>query len=113
PVSRLPSKRTRNLDALEAFDLVAGLHVVVLLDADATFRAAANLVDVFLEAAQRFQLALEDDRVVAQHADRLVALDRSLDDHATGDRAELGRAEHVAHFRGADDFLADLVAEQS
>ncbi len=95
---RISLQLARDLDALEALDLVAGLDVVVLLDADAALGAGAHFVDVFLEAAQRFELALEDHDVVAQHADRLVALDHALDDQAAGDRAELARAEHVADF---------------
>ncbi len=67
-----------------------------------------DLLDHVLEAAQRLQLALEHDHAVAQHADRLVALDRALDHQAAGDRAELGAAEHVADLGDADDLLADF-----
>ena len=74
---------------------------------------AADFVHVLLEAAQRFQFALEDDGVVAQHADRLAALDHALDDHAAGDGAELRAAEHVADLGGADDLLADFLAQQT
>src|SRR3546814_11890128 len=58
------SERALDFDALEALDLVARLHVVVLLYADTALGAAADLVDVLLEAAQGFQLALEDHGVV-------------------------------------------------
>src|SRR5690606_29172576 len=102
-----------DFDALEALDLVARLHVVVLLDADAALGAAADLVDVLLEAAQGFQLALEDHGVVAQHADRLAALDHAFHDHAAGHGAELGAAEHVADLGRADDLLADLHAQDA
>src|SRR5690606_38807555 len=68
-------QRPLHFDALEALDLVAGLDVVVLLDADAAFGAGTHLLDIVLEAAQRLEFALEDDRVVTQHADRLAALD--------------------------------------
>src|SRR3970282_1713456 len=63
-------QRALHFDTLEALDLVAGLDVVVALDANAALGVRADLVDVLLEAAQRFQLALEDHGVVAQHADR-------------------------------------------
>src|SRR5690606_41560502 len=63
--------------------------------ADAALGAVAHLVDVLLETAQRLEFALEDHGVVAQHADRLAALDHAFDHHAAGDRAELGAAEHV------------------
>src|SRR3546814_4216106 len=78
------------------------LHVVVLLYADTALGAAADLVDVLLEAAQGFQLALEDHGVVAQHADRLVAPDHALHDHAAGHGAELGTAEYVADLRSEE-----------
>ena len=39
--------------------------------------------------------------------------DHALDHQAAGHRAELGAAEHVADFGGADDFLADLHPEQA
>src|SRR5678816_1387915 len=107
------SQRPRNFNALVALDLVTRLDVVVLLDADAALVAVAHFVDVFLEAAQRFELALEDHGVVAQHADRLVPLDHALHHHAAGNRAELRAAEHVAHFRGTDDLFADLDAENA
>src|SRR6186997_1728318 len=73
------SQRALDLDALEALDLVARLHVVVGLHRDAALGAAADLLDVLLEAAQRLELALEDDHVVAQHADRLGLAHRALD----------------------------------
>src|SRR5690606_41965876 len=107
------SQRALDLDALEALDLVARLDVVVLLHANAALGAVAHFVHVLLEAAQRFQLALEDDRVVAQDADRLVPLDHTLHHHAAGDGAELGAAEDVADLGGTDDLLADLHAQQA
>src|SRR5690606_36313891 len=107
------SERALDLDALEALDLVARAHVVVGLHADTALGTALDLLDVLLEAAQRFQLALEDDRVVAQHADRLVLLDRALDHEAAGDGAELGAAEDLAHLGDADDLLAHFLAQQA
>src|SRR6185312_3513096 len=107
------SKRAGDFDPFEALDLVADLDVVVLLHGNAAFHAAAHFVDEVLEAAQRFQLALEHHGVVAQHADRLAAFDVAFGDHAAGDRTELGAAEHVAHLGDADDLLADLHAEQA
>src|SRR5690606_29869858 len=89
-------QRALHLEALEALDLVARLDVVVGPHRDAALGAAADLVDVLLEPPQRFQLALEDHGVVAQHADRLVPLDHALDHHAAGHGAELGAAEHLA-----------------
>src|SRR3546814_450188 len=106
-------QRPLHFDALEAFDLVARLDVVVLLHADAAFGVDPDLVNVLLEAAQRFQLALEDHGVVAQHADRLVAPDHALHDHAAGHGAELGTAEYVADLGRADDLFTDLHAQDA
>src|SRR5215469_9677861 len=110
---RFSLQRAGDFDALEAFDLIAHLHVVVLLHGDTAFHAVAHFVDEILEAAQRFQFALEDHGVVAQHADRLAALDDAFGHHAAGHRAELGAAEHVAHLGDADDFFAHFHAQQT
>src|SRR5688572_30298783 len=107
------SELSRDLDALEALDLVLDLDVVVALYADAALGAGADLADVVLEALQRFQLSLEDHDIVAQHADRVVAPDVAVDDQAARDRAELARAEHVAHLGEADDLLLDLGREHA
>src|SRR5690606_3688230 len=65
PHSRIPNpggrlQRPLDLDALEALDLVARLDVVVGLHRDAALGAVAHFLDVLLEAAQRFELAFED-----------------------------------------------------
>src|SRR5690606_6998169 len=104
---QLPSDGARDFDAREALDLVADTHVLVVLHTDAAFGPGAHLVHVVLEATQRFQRPLEDHHVVAQHPDRVVALDRTLDDQAAGDHAELAGTEHLAHLRHTDDLLLD------
>src|SRR5690606_9070883 len=104
----MPSERALDFDALEALDHVARLDIVVLLHADAALGTTAHFVNVVLEAAQRFQLALEDHDAVAQDADRLVPLDHALDHHAARDSTELGAAEDIADLGVADDLLADL-----
>ena len=55
--------------------------------------------DVVLEAAQRADLALVDDDVVAQQARLRVAgaRDAAFVHHAAGDRAELRHLEDLAH----------------
>ncbi|CEE73405.1 membrane hypothetical protein [Xanthomonas citri pv. citri] len=110
---RQPLQRTGHFDTLEALDLVAGLDVVVGLHADTAFGTVAHFVDVFLEATQRFQLAFEHHDAVAEHADRLAALDHAFDDHAACNRAELRAAEHIAHLCDTDDLFADFHAEQT
>src|ERR1700741_1710864 len=104
----LSSELAGNLDALETLDLVADLDVTVSLDADAALGAGAHLGRVVLEALQRFELALEDHDVVAQHPDRVVAAHAAVHDQAPGDGAELARAEHVAPLGESDDLLLDL-----
>ena len=59
------SHRARHFDARVALDLIADLHVVVVLHADTALSARSHFVDVILEATQRFQTAFEDDHVVA------------------------------------------------
>src|SRR5213083_2486071 len=58
-----------NLDLLEDFDLVTDLDVVVALDADTAFHAGTYFGSVILEAAQRLQLAFEDNDVFTQYTD--------------------------------------------
>src|SRR5579859_5177806 len=109
----LGSDRARHFHALVALDLVARLHVVVVLHADAALGASTHFAHVVLEAAQRLQGALEDHHVVAQHADRVVALDVTFHHQAAGDGADLGGTEHVAHLGQAHDLLAGLSAEHA
>src|ERR1700761_4972363 len=66
-------ERARHLHPRVTLDLIALAHVVVVLHADAALGSGAHLVDVVLEALQRFERPLEDHHVVAQHADREIA----------------------------------------
>src|SRR6185437_1887025 len=68
-------QRPGNLETREALDLIADTDILVVLHPDAALRSGAHLVDIVLEAAQGFESALEDDDVVAQHADRIVPPD--------------------------------------
>src|SRR5690554_5663849 len=58
-----------DLDLLGDLDLVADLDVVVALHANAALHAGTHFGHVVLEAAQRFQLALEDHHVLAQRSE--------------------------------------------
>ena len=49
---RSRSDGARDLDLLEHLDLVADLHVVVVLDRDAALGPGLDLVDVILEAPE-------------------------------------------------------------
>src|SRR6185503_13385819 len=107
------SRRQHSLHA-EDLDHVADLQVVVLLEADAALEAALHLADVVLEAAQRSDLAGEDDDVVAQQARlRLAgAGDAALGHHAAGNRPELRYLEDVADMGDADPHLLEGRIEQ-
>src|SRR5690348_14432342 len=107
-LTRALLQRTRHLDTREALDLVVHANVLIVLHADTALGAGPHFVDVVLEAAERLQRAFEDDHVVAEHANRIVALDRAFRDETAGDHAELARTEHLAHLRRADDLFFDL-----
>src|SRR5882757_3997946 len=104
-------KGAGDFDTRIALDLIVFLNVAVVLHTDAALRPGANLVDIVLEALERFQGALENDDVVAQHANRKVPADIAVDDHATGDRAELARAEHASNGCQSDNRFLDLRRE--
>src|SRR5580700_3734262 len=101
-------ERARNLDPREALDLIVDAHVLVVLHADTALGAGAHLARVVLEAAQRLERAFEDHDVVAQHADRIVALHQALGHQAPGYDPELRGAEYLAYLRDAHDLLLDL-----
>src|SRR5690606_23805180 len=94
-------------------DVCSSDLIVVVLHADTALHAVAHFADVILKAAQGFQLAFVDDHVFTQYTDRTVAVHGAFDDHTAGHRAELGRAEHVTHFRHTQDLLADVAAEHT
>ena len=62
----------------EALKDVALFDVVELLNRHAALIVRGNLLDRVLEALERAELALVDDDVVAQHADRGVAGDLAV-----------------------------------
>src|SRR5688500_10386567 len=105
---RRSSGVAHDLDAGEALDLVAHADVVVVAHADAALGACADFTDVVLEAPERVEFALVNHDVVAQHADRIAALDETLDHETAGYGAELARAEHLPHLGETDDLLLDL-----
>src|SRR5580692_11180887 len=88
---------------LEALDDVLLLEIVEALEADAALHALLDLFDVVLEALERRQLAVPDDRAVANETDLGRALDVALGDVRAGDRdaldledlADLGLAVHL------------------
>ena len=62
---------------------------------------------------QRLQLAFIDHDVITQHANRLAAHDVAVGHQTTGNRAELGRAEHIAHFGQTNDLFAYFRTQQA
>src|SRR4030095_15171617 len=90
---------------VEAFDHVADLDVVVVLERHAALEAVLHFADFVLVALERLQRALVDHHVVAQQADLGAALDHAFGDHAAGHVADLGDAEDLADLRIAEEGL--------
>src|SRR4051812_9511806 len=91
---------------LEAFDDVADLNVLVVLERHAALVALADLAHLFLEPLQRPQTAFVDHHVVAQQAHLCAAPDDPLGDHAASDLADAGDVEHLADRGIAEEPLA-------
>src|SRR6185436_12958305 len=89
----------------ERLDLIADLHVVEVLEADAALVALLDLAHVVLEATERAELAGPDDRAVAQEPRLRIPDDLPVDDHATGDVADLRNLEDLADLDPADDLF--------
>src|SRR5512140_2977116 len=97
-------------DALhgEDLDMVADLDVVEPFEADTALETGLHLAHIVLEPAERPDLALVHDDVVADQARLRVAAarDPAVGHHAAGNRAELRDLERVAHLGDAEpDFL--------
>src|SRR3984885_12231889 len=107
-MARSALQTARYFHSRVALDLVVFLDVIVILHADAAFGSGAHFVDIVFEALQGLQGALENDDVVAQHANRKVAANIAVDDHAARDRAEFARAEYAANRGKPHDLLLDL-----
>ena len=96
----------------ERLEEVAGLDVdEVLRERHAAFEARAHFGDVVLEAAQRGDLALVDDDIVAGDTRLERLADNALGDEQTRRLAVLARREDVADFGAADDRLERLGPE--
>src|SRR6185312_15029718 len=93
----LPEARSELLlDLLDVVRLedVLLLDVVVALEADTALEALEDLARVVLEALQAVDLAVPEDRVVAEEAHLPGADDLALDDVAAGDRDALDPEDH-------------------
>src|SRR5581483_2806074 len=80
------------------FDDVADFKVLIAGDLEAALVAFGDFADVVFEAAERFEFAFEDDRLIAQDADFAAARDLAVFDVAAGDGADLADLEDLAHF---------------
>ena len=97
----------------EALDNVADLDIIELLDLHTALVAACNFLNVVLEAAQRCQLALVNNDIIAQHAHGAAALDLAVEDVAAGNGADLGDLVGLADLRMTDDDLLELRCEHA
>src|SRR4029079_2620356 len=113
--SARPARRARSdpgdLAFLERLDHVAGLEVLIVLEADTALEAVAHLAHVVLEAPQRGDLALPDDRAVAQEAHLGTTGDDATRDVATRDLADARHREDLSHLGIAGDDLFVLGLE--
>src|SRR5262245_10527477 len=94
-------------------DHVAGLEVLVVLEADTALEALTHLTHVVLEAPQRSDRALPDDRALAEEPDLRPTGDDTARDVATGDATDTRHAEHLAHLGVARDDLFELGLEHA
>ena len=95
---------------LEAFDHIACLDVVVVLERHTAFKAALDLFDFILEALEGFQAAFMDNDAVTQQAHFGTPADLAFGDIATGD---LGNVEHFADLRVAKEGFAQGRCQQT
>src|SRR3546814_224336 len=90
----------------ERFEEIARLDVgEVLGEGHAAFEPGPNLGDVVLEPAQRRDLALIDDDILARDARLQRLAEHALGHQQPGRLAVLAGREHLADFGAADDIL--------
>src|SRR3954447_22728815 len=97
----------------EDLDLIALLHVRVVLQHDAALEPGGDLADVVGVAAQRGDLACVDDGAVAEQTAPGAPGDLALGDVGTGDRAHAGGAEDRADLDVAEGVLDLLGLEHA
>src|SRR5688572_11007153 len=85
----------RDLALFVGLDNVARLEILEAGQADAALEALTNLTCVVLEPLERRDLALPDDRAVAEEADLRATRDDARLHVATGDGADAGHAEDL------------------
>src|SRR5688572_13977434 len=90
-------QRARHRFHLVRLDVVADLATVEPLDTHAALEALANFLRVILEAPQARQEAIPNLHAIAHQADLALAIDDTLGNHATGNRAGLRYLEELAN----------------
>src|SRR5215510_4346326 len=96
-----------------AFDDVADLHVLVVLEGHAAFLAGDHLARVVLEAFELGELAFVHDDAVADQAHIGPALDHAVGHAAARHVADLGDLENLQDGRVAERGLAHPRREQA
>ena len=86
---------SRNLPHFEDLDLIADFYIGVVLNPDTTLETIANFVRVVFKAAERLELSLVDDHIVAQDSDWLGAINGAFDHHTAGNLAPTYRPAPV------------------
>src|SRR5439155_8017364 len=102
-----------DLSLLVGLDDVARLEVGVVLQPDTALEAFTHLTHIVLEASQRRDRALPDDRAVAQEPHLRPARDRAVGDVAPRHPTDARDAEHLPHLGLAGDHLFELGLEHS
>src|SRR5688572_20921754 len=93
-------------------DDVTHLELVEAVDANATFHAGPDLVDLVLETAERLNLSLVH-KVLAAHDANLAIEDATVTDRTSGDTATLGQFEDLLHIGRTHDHFLEHWIEQA
>ena len=96
-----------DFDFAVGFDGVAFLDVVTALEGDTALKVGGDFFDVVFEALEGCNVAGEDHHAVANEAGFVAARDFAVDHVGTGDVADLGDVEDLAHFDHGSDFFLD------
>lgn len=96
-----------DFDFAVGFDGVAFLDVVASLEGDTALEVGGDFLDVVFETLEGGDVAGEDHHAVADEAGFVGTGDFTVDDIGTGDVADLGDVEDLAHFDHRGDFFLD------
>ena len=88
-----------------AFDDVADLDVVEILDVETAVHAGGDFLDVVLVTLQGAESARVDHDAIADDADLRVTGDLAVQNHTAGDGADLADLEGFADFEVAGNHL--------